>query len=137
MRMKSILLLLACCGLYCTRASAQSTNTNLVLTATLNLTAYIQQPTNEPLLSVKTRKFATRDIIASIETDLGMATNDAAKAKLLLKFVGVGGTNDAPLHIVLRNSGGDTNIDSIMQLREGSVSRLGSLTVSTVRANCQ
>jgi hypothetical protein len=128
------ILALACLQLCLPRASAQS-STNAVLTATLNLTAYIQQPTNDSgLRSVSIKKFATKDIIASIEADLGLPTNDAPTAKLLMKFAGLGGAEAPELDLFLRNSGGDTRLtNSIFNVASGSTS-IGNLTVSTVRS---
>src|SRR5436190_14644724 len=105
MRLSSaITFLLAACAISATKVAAQSTNAAAVLTVAVNLTGYIQQPTNSsPLLSVKTQKFTTKDIIGSIESDLGLPTNDLATAKLLLRFGGLGDTNhDATLHTILR-----------------------------------
>jgi hypothetical protein len=127
-------------GLYCTRAAAQSTDTdagpttNLIVTTTLNLTAYIQNPSNGPLPSVTIQKLTTKDIIAAIETELGLPTNDVATAKLLLKWNGVGGTNFVPVAEFLRTSAGDTNVDSVFSIAGGNTS-LGNLTVSTIRSN--
>src|SRR6516225_3528660 len=95
-----IALALTACSLCATKVDAQ---TNAVLTATLNLAAYVQQPTNGSLQSISARKFATKDIIASIESDLGLPTNDLATAKLLLKFTGIGDTNNqSPPDVILR-----------------------------------
>src|SRR5437868_5748704 len=128
------ILALACLKLCLPRASAQST-TNAVLTATLNFTAYIQQPTNDTgLQSLSINKFATKDIIASIETDLGFPTNDAATAKILLKFAGLGGADVPGLDLFLRNSAGDTRLtNNIFNVASGSTS-IGNVTVSTVRS---
>src|SRR5262249_9120174 len=110
-------------ALYGTKAAAQSTNagptTNLIVTATLNLTAYIQNPSNGSLPSVTVRKFTTKDIVAAIETELGLPTNDLATAKLLLKWVGLGGTNFVPPAEFLRTSGGDTNVDNVFRIASG------------------
>src|ERR1051326_6770710 len=126
-------------GLFCTKAAAQSTNagptTNLVVSVTLNLTAYIQNPTNGSLQTVSVRKFATKDIVAAIETDLGLPTNDLATAKLLIKWIGLGDTNQfIPPTLFLRTSAGDTNIGDIFGLNAGDTS-FGNLTVSTIRSN--
>ena len=124
MRIYSLIVLaLVACGLCTRQVTAQSTNASAVLTATLNLTAYIQQPANGPLPAVGIQKFATKDIIAAIESDLGIATNDLATAKLLLKFTGVGNTNaQVPLDVILRTSGGDTNISNVQTSPTNSMS---------------
>jgi len=109
-----------------------------VLTATLNLTVYIQQPTNDSSVfkTTTTQKLATKDIVAAIAADLGLSA-DPLTSKLLLIYNGVGDTTtNAILNAVLRTGGGDTNINGIFSLDFPSrLSVLDNLTVATERPN--
>jgi hypothetical protein len=139
-----IALAILACGLCCTKAQSTNTgpSTNLVLTATLNLTAYIQNPTNGGPQTVSIRKYATKDIVAALETELGLPTNDLATARLVIKWVGLGGTNFIPPLICLRTSAGDTNVNYMVgtnvndtfRLTQGNTS-FGNVTVNTLRSN--
>jgi hypothetical protein len=123
------------CAFSGTNLQAQ-TNTNLITTCTVNLTGYIQQPTNgssPPAVTI--RKFATKDIIAALASDLAQPTNNVSTAKLLLQFVGAGNP-DVPdsLNAVLRISGTDTNINDIFELNfSPQFSFLANATVTTER----
>jgi hypothetical protein len=118
---------------------AQSIHTNLVLTATLNLTAYVQQPTNSSgsLPAVAVQRFANKDIISAIETHLGFPTTDLSTARLLVQFVGLGNTNQqSSLNIVLRTASGDTNLNDLVSLDFPSfLTLLNNEVVKTSRPN--
>ena len=97
-------------------AFAQS-STNVVLTVVLNLTAYIQQPgAGATLPTVKVQRFATKDVVAAIGSDLGQPADSLSKAKLLLQFAGIGNTNAAVTNMVLRTAIGDNNANGMFSL---------------------
>ena len=67
------------------KAAFAQPSTNVVLTTVLNLTAYIQQPNASGLPIVKVQRFATKDVVAAIGSDLAQPADSLAKAKLLLQ----------------------------------------------------
>src|SRR6266850_3156339 len=136
--MRYILRFIAVAILLLSASFVRGQSTNLVLTATLNLTVYIQQPTNDSSVfkTTTTQKLATKDIVAAIAADLGLSA-DPLTSKLLLIYNGVGDTTtNAILNAVLRTGGGDTNINGIFSLDFPSrLSVLDNLTVATERPN--
>ena len=136
--MRSILRFIAVAIVFSSAALLRAQSTNVVLTVTLNLTAYIQQPTNDSSVfkTTTTQKLATKDIVAAIAGDLGLSA-DPLTSKLLLIYNGVGDTTtNAVLNAVLRTSGGDTNINGIFSLDFPSgFSVLNNLSVTTERSN--
>jgi len=98
------------------KAAFAQPSTNVVLTTVLNLTAYIQQPNASGLPIVKVQRFATKDVVAAIGSDLAQPADSLAKAKLLLQFAGIGNTNQATTNAILRTSFGDNTVNTMFSL---------------------
>jgi hypothetical protein len=112
------------CALGLAQAFAQ-TNTNVVafhtnafINTTLNLKAYVRQPgqTDSGISVVKTQQLSTKDVINAIALDLGRGTNDLRGAKLLLRTVDVGSTNEQSPGFVLRVGTNDTDVSSYLNI---------------------
>src|SRR3954471_20020548 len=98
------------------KAAFAQPSTNVVLTTVLNLTAYIQQPNASGLPIVKVQRFATKDVVAAIGSDLAQPADSLAKAKLLLQFAAIGNTNQATTNAILRTSSGDNTVNTMFSL---------------------